>query len=304
MISTSGRVSVPLELTSYYKTTDILSTFEKKVADIKPTSDIEITRNNKGCVSSIIYYTPEREIEKEIFFTNSNISKINYYKGKTLCRTEAFKNNLLTLKFLFLSNGYLSCSYEYEYDAEKRVNSICKKLNKKELLVVYKYDDVGRIISRKMYKNNEPIIYQHYKYDILDRIIEYQDDNQHIIVNKITPNNELISYVIIDKMGNKIIVENLFSPLDYVETTITLNEHSSRIKDTSYVDNVMLKKPYASEDDLDFVIANLFNSTDFMSTKREVNKENQVTDIINTSIQYRTLPISMRKRLLLERATI
>ena len=66
----------------------------------------------------------------------------------------------------------------------------------------------------------------------------------------------------------------------------------------------MLKKPYASEDDLDFVIANLFNSTDFMSTKREVNKENQVTDIINTIIQYRTLPISMRKRLLLERATI
>ena len=69
-----------------------------------------------------------------------------------------------------------------------------------ELLALYKYDDLNRIVCRKLYKNSEHINEQHYKYDILDRIIEYQDDNQHIVVNKISLNNELLSYVIIDRM--------------------------------------------------------------------------------------------------------
>ena len=157
-------------------------------------------------------------------------------------------------------------------------------------------------MCRKLYKNSEHINEQHYKYDILDRIIEYQDDNQHIVVNKISLNNELLSYVIIDRMGNKIVVENLYSSSTYAETKISLNGHSTTIKDTSYVDNIMLKRPYANENDLDLIIANLFHEEKVTPTKREAYSEVNAMDVIDSNIQNRTLPISMRKRLLLERA--
>lgn len=304
MTDSYSRISVPLELRSYYKVTNVLNSIENQLSEFKSISDVEIKRDNRGCILSVVYYTPDRNIEKEVFYKETGISKINYYRGMQLCRTEVYKSDLLIKKSLFQSNGNLACSYEYEYDLEKRITSICKTCHEQKLLAIYKYDDLGRISYRKLYKNDKSVLEQHYKYDVLDRIIEYKDENQHIIVNKITPKNELISYVIIDKIGNKIVVENLFSPLDYVETKITLNEHSSRLKNTSYVDNIMLKKPYASEDDLDLVIANLFSSAEIMSTQRISDTETKTADMINTNIQYRTLPISMRKRLLLERTML
>ena len=206
------------------------------------------------------------------------------------------------MKFIFQTNGYLSYSLEYDYNRKNQLVSICKKRSGTELLALYKYDDLNRIVCRKLYKNSEHINEQHYKYDILDRIIEYQDDNQHIVVNKISLNNELLSYVIIDRMGNKIVVENLYSSSTYKETNISLNGHSTTIKDTSYVDNIMLKRPYANENDLDLIIANLFNEEKVSPTKREAHSEINAMDVIDSNIQYRTLPISMRKRLLLERA--
>ena len=103
-------------------------------------------------------------------------------------------------------------------------------------------------------------------------------------------------------MGNKIVVENLYSSSTYKETNISLNGHSTTIKDTSYVDNIMLKRPYATENDLDLIIANLFNEEKVSPTKREAHSEINAMDVIDSNIQYRTLPISMRKRLLLERA--
>ena len=103
-------------------------------------------------------------------------------------------------------------------------------------------------------------------------------------------------------MGNKIVVENLYSSSTYAETKISLNGHSTMIKDTSYVDNIMLKRPYANENDLDLIIANLFNEENVTPTKREAYSEVNAMDVIDSNIQNRTLPISMRKRLLLERA--
>lgn len=108
----------------------------------------------------------------------------------------------------------------------------------------------------------------------------------------------MISYVITDRMGNDITIENLFTERGYAYTNITLNGHSSTVKDTSYVDNVMLKKPYTSEDDLDLIIANLFRGEKAMQAERENDAEKRSSSLIDKSIEFRALPISMRKRLL------
>lgn len=294
------RFSVPENLKNYYRVTDTIN--QSKKPDLKFDTEVVIKRDSKGCLASVEYYTPEKVLSKEIFYSGDSISKINYYRTGKLAVTEAYKNGLLALKFIFQTNGYLSYSLEYDYNRKKQLVSICKKRSGTELLALYKYDDLNRIVCRKLYKNSEHINEQHYKYDILDRIIEYQDDNQHIVVNKISLNNELLSYVIIDRMGNKIVVENLYSSSTYKETNISLNGHSTTIKDTSYVDNIMLKRPYANENDLDLIIANLFNEEKVSPTKREAHSEINAIDVIDSNIQYRTLPISMRKRLLLERA--
>ena len=294
------RFSVPEDLKSYYRVTDTIN--QHRNIDIKLDSEIVIKRDTKGCVSSVKYYTPEKVLSKEIFYSGDTISKINYYRSGKLAVTEAYNGGLLALKFIFQSNGYLSYSLEYDYNIKKQLTSICKKRMDTELLVIYKYDELDRIVCRKLYKNNEHIDEQHYKYDILDRIVEYQDDNQHVIINKISVNNELLSYVIIDRMGNKIVVENLYSSSGYEETIISLNGHSTTIKDTSYVDNIMLKRPCANESDIDVIIANLFNEEEIKPTRRDTQSEINTMDVIDSNIKYRSLPISMRKRLLLERA--
>ena len=78
---------------------------------------------------------------------------------------------------------------------------------------------------------------------------------------------------------------------------IIVNGHSTTVKDTSYVDNIMLKKPYATEDDLDLIIANLFGGTG--------TRNSEESSVIKSSfkkaqqdIEPRILPISIRKRLL------
>ena len=62
----------------------------------------------------------------------------------------------------------------------------------------------------------------------------------------------------------------------------------------------MLKKPSASDEDLDLIISNLFNQTDDKSYTRElstvVNKHSM--GLIDKNIENRTLPISLRKRML------
>ena len=106
----------------------------------------------------------------------------------------------------------------------------------------------------------------------------------------------MISYTITDRINNVISVENHFADCGYICTTLVVNGHSTTVNDTSYVDNVMLKKPFATEDDLDIIISNLFTGMD-TATQRAGCYSNTM-DIINNNIENRALPIALRKRAL------
>jgi len=292
MLNSYYRLSVPDELAAFYKVTSPAARMSEKT---NFDSDLVICRDARGCIASVKYFTPEKELLKEVFYKGESICKINQYRGKVLYSTTGYKDGLPVLKFIFQSSGHLAYSVEYEYKKAK-MTGIRKKCQGREIYVKYQYDDFERISHRSISLNNEQILQQSYRYDILDRIVEYKDNNQKIVVNKISKKNELISYVITDKMNNDIAVENHFTESGYVNTDITVNGHCSQVKDTSYVDNVMLKKPYTSEDDLDLIIANLFRDEHSMQTSR--NNDKYSGSMIEQSIEHRTLPISMRKRLL------
>ena len=295
------RLEVPADLKAYYRMTNAIKDADTDIyGSLCP--NLAIERDTDGCISSVKYFTPEGEITKEICYKGSDICKINYYRAGILYSQDEYQDGYVTLKSVYKHNGMLAHSYKYEHDKKGRIISICKIIDDREFLIVYKYDDLGRIIKRKLYFNNEEILEQHYGYDILDRISAYTDKNRRIVVNKFSKKNELISYVITDRIGNDIRIENDFIGEGYRRTRITVNGHCSMVRDISYVDNVMLKKPYTNEDDLDLIIANLFGCANNMQTSRTVDRENKSTDLINKSIELRVLPISMRKRLLYNKA--
>ncbi len=289
MLDSYYRLEIPADLKAYYYVTDVISQVDAgEKCSLK--SNVVINRDAQGCISSVKYYTQEGELLKEVFYQADVISKIDYYRERVLYSTEAFKDGRTALKFIFQKNGYLAHTYEYDYNKKGQVLSICKKSNGREIVVVYKYDELDRIITRKLYLNSERVIEQHYSYDILDRIKEYSDDNQKITVNRMSKKNELLSYVITDKIGNKIEIQNNFALYGYANTSIIVNGHCTTVKDKNYVDNIMLKKPYTSEDDLDLIIANLFDNSK--------SPNGIVSGELDKNIETRVLPISMRKRLL------
>ena len=110
----------------------------------------------------------------------------------------------------------------------------------------------------------------------------------------------LISYSITDKMGNETVVTNNFMQEIYLNTTLVSNGQTNTIKDVSYVDNVMLKKPKASEDDLDLILSKLLaksdNAINTINMNLSVNRKS--IDLIDENIKIKTLPISIRKRVL------
>ena len=169
-----------------------------------------------------------------------------------------------------------------------------------------------RVNSRIIKVNKNTVAEQRYRYDILDRIVEYKDENQTINVLKLNPKNELLSYTITDRNGNTISIINKYMCSDYIGTEIDLNGHKTTVNDKSYVDNVMLKKPYTSEDDLDLVISKMLNNSKSESeskpklipiTRRGPNKDISDTIINNNLINSnKPLPISMRKVQLLQTA--
>ena len=301
MLDSYFRFEVPADLAAYYRVTNVLNRTEDK-NNVNFCSDLVIERDDAGCVASIKYYTPDRELSKEVCYKGSEICKINHYRGGILYSEEVYQDGYISLKNVYLRNGNLVHTYEYEHGKKGEVLSICKKSDGREILAVYKYDDFGRIVKRRIFLNSEKVLEQHYGYDILDRITAYTDDNQRIVVSKLGKKNELISYVITDKMGNNIKIDNDFIGQEYRCTRITLNGHCSTVKNTSYVDNVMLKKPYTSEDDLDLIIANLFGSAESLRTARDKSLENHSTEMIEKNIEMRTLPISIRKRLMYNKA--
>lgn len=283
--------TIPQELIKYYNPADVSNQNEQNFS-----SNVEVVRNNEGKIFSLKFYSPDKDLVKSLCYEGAQITQVNYYRQNLLYCSDKYNDSLLIEKTVYRKNGVVAYIINYEYNKEKRLIRICKKTLNREFLVGYKYDTFGRIIEKNISFNGKQTTKQEYSYDILDRVVEYKDSNQKIKVDKINQNNELISYKITDKIGNVIGVENHFADCGYICTTLIVNGHSTTVNDTSYVDNVMLKKPYAKEEDLDIIISNLFTGMD--TTTQRMSGSNNAINLIEQTIETRTLPISLRKRAL------
>ncbi len=288
-------VSVPQELMQFRKTyasqTTKLETLQNYDYGVK------IVKNDKGEIDSVLYYSDDNELQKQVCYSASEISSIKYYSNGRIVSLEEYKEGRVLSKLKYNKACFVISRLDYEYNRSGYITKIKKKKNDNFCSVEYTYDDFKNINSRKVSVGTEVILYQKYRYDILGRIVEYSDDNQTISIHKMGTKNELISYTIIDKIGNKTSVNNHYAGSEYIRTDVSLNGHVLSIKDSSYVDNVMLKKPYTTEDDLDLIISNLFRATAENCTKRKTAEECS-SDMVSDNIQSRVLPISIRKRLL------
>ena len=277
---------------------------DAKISPVAPcneniNSDVRVNRDSRGRILSIGYYSACGELEKLVFYSGMSITRINYYKGDRLCKVENFENEKVVNKIVYKRDGQIAFEIDYKF-ADENLIEINKNVNGSRFIIGYKYDDLDRIVKRSVFVNGEKRTVQEYSYDVLNRIKSYKDENQEIVVQNISTKNELISYVITDRIGNDINIENHFTECGYVSTDMVLNGHGITVSDTSYVDNVMLKKPNATDEDLDLIIANLFKA----EPKAETNTfsdsvEKKSMGLIDQNIQTRTLPISIRKRLLL-----
>ena len=288
--------SIPQELISYRKILDVLN---DKETEIELSSDAEINRDSRGRIVTANFYSVDNELYKQIFFDGNDITAINYFRNNKLSCKEIFEENKLVSKYIYRKTG--QCVYEFHYEySGNRLWRINKKSLNKDIMAEYTYDSLDRIINRKIYLNSKLVTEQMYNYDVLNRVVEYKDENQRIVVKSISIKNELLSYSITDKIDNEILVTNHFTELGYINTEFTLNGHSTTVKDTSYVDNVMLKRPCANEDDLDLIISGLYNCSANMprnTDKEDIVRRNSMS-LIDKNIELKTLPISIRKRVL------
>ena len=232
---------------------------------------------------------------KRVIYNGSSIVAIQHYRNNSLYITEDYKDNLIVTKKIYDKLGKVISKIYYEYDRQNNLTGICKLQDFSQYRIQYGYDELQRVNSRKIWINTEVVEEQKYKYDILDRIIEYSDLNQSILVKKISENNDLLAYTITDKIGNEISITNHLIAGEYIKTEILLNGHSMEIKDYSYLDNIMLKKPYISEDDLELVISNLLKTEIEDKATQRINKNDTTNTIINKSIDTARQSIPLRK---------
>ena len=289
-------ITVPEDLRCYKKSSDY---FCEQKNNYEYISEIKIIRNQSEQIESVEYYE-NGELVKSVIYKTSSVIANRYFKFGYLYLEEEFSSYpKVSSKSFYKKDGNLSFRIEYEYNRQDKITGIKKLKNNTEYLVKYGYDELDRVNSRKIYVNSDLLCEQKYRYDILDRVVEYRDANQTISINQISTQGELISYKIIDRIGNEIIVNNLFSKNGYSCTKVTVNGYSSNIKDESYVDNIMLKKPYTTEDDLDLIISQLLKPANINNrTERNDVVDKNVDSIIEKNIEYKTLPISIRKRIL------
>ena len=295
--------SIPEELISYRKIVE--NTAIKDNSPLKLISGAEIIKDCRGRIVSANFYSVDNELYKQIFFDGDDITAINYYKNEKLSYKEVFDKGYLTSKYIYKKNGSLAYEILYTYNNLHQIVSLCKRNESQEVAIKYSYDSIDRIVSREIFVNSIPISTQQYSYDALNRVVEYKDENQRIVVKSISQKNELLSYSITDKINNEIMIKNHFTDSGYVDTEFTLNGHSTTVKDINYVDNIMLKQPFTSEDDLDLIICGLYCSKVSCISKPDkvdVIARNSMS-LIDKNIELKILPISIRKRILYNIAT-
>ena len=265
---------------------------------------VRMQRGSNGEVQCAAYYSDSGELLKKVYYNGAFVANIIHYRNGHINIREEYHDDKITRKIFYNKEANIQSCIVYAYNRLDKITSINKFKDGKSYRVDYGYDDLNRVNSRKISIDGNIIKEQKYRYDILDRIVDYEDNSQKIKINRMSTKNELISYTIIDKMNNRIEVNNKFNICgSYEHTEIVLNEHKIVIKDSSYLDNVMLKKPYTTEDDLDLIIANLFKPSSAVPTKRTDGEHDISENVIAINIKPVVLPISLRKRLMYKQAT-
>ncbi len=267
-------ITIPEELQKYTKEAE----FFEPVCEEKSSKDFGLKPINDtfGNTIGTAYFSDTGELIKKVFYNGNSVKSINNYRNNKLYSQEEFDNGKIIKKILYNTNECKISILKYKYNNDGQIVYIQKQINDKIYSVKYGYDELKRVNSRTICFGQNIITEQTFRYDILDRIVEYKDSNQCIKITKVNQHNDLVSYTITDIIGNKIIVENKFMCSEYIGTDIELNGHKTSIKDRNYINNVMLKKPYTNEDDLDFALSHFINTPkinnpNLITTKRERN---------------------------------
>ena len=303
MTETYLGISIPDELKQFKKNIVIPDNTEAKV--FRNDFGVKVVKDKYGNPTHAEYYSDTGELLKKIFYNGSAISTIEHYRNFILYSQEEYRDGLIYRELTYNNCGEIISTIKYSYNNKDKIISIKKSVKNNRYDVEYGYDELMRVNSRILKCNNEIFETQKYRYDILDRIVEYQDNNQLITVHKINQNNCLISYTITDNAGNTIVVKNKFLCSEYIGTELDLNGHMTTVHDKSYVDNLVLKKPTTTKDDLDFAMSGLFKKRQDVKQSNFVTKRISNQDIIEKIIGDRVLsknnvlPISMRKLQLL-----
>ncbi len=275
-------ILIPEELQQFSKVADIIDGTEP----VKNNFGVQTIIDKDGNITGTEHYSASGELIKKVYYKGSSVSTIEHYRNSMLYSQEKYDTGKIIQKTLYNSEGNEVNVIKYKYNRENQIVFIQKQANNTVYSVEYGYDELKRVNSRNINAGSKTISKQLYRYDILDRIVEYKDDNQSITVHKVNPNNELISYTIRDVIGNKIEVNNRFICSEYIGTEISVNGHKTSVKDKMYINNVVLKKPYTNEDDLDFALSEQVNvpkiNHDSITTTNRNNDINtdKITDIL------------------------
>ena len=301
-------ISIPTELQQYTKVASIIDN-EIPHDDVSPDFGVKLIKDEHGNLTHAAYYSDTGELLKKIFYNGSIVSSIEHYRYNALYSQEKYHDGKITKKTMYNRYKKPTCLISYEYNRKDQITAIRKLADSSRYEVEYGYDELMRVNSRIIKVNNDVVAEQRYRFDILDRIVEYKDENQTIKVLKLNPKNELLSYTITDKLGNTISVINKYMCSEYIGTEIELNGHKTTVSDKSYVDNVMLKKPFTSEDDLDLVVSKMLHKSPPEPEAKivPITQRKHNTDIVSSVISgniensSKPLPISRRKLQLLQK---
>ncbi len=271
-------------------------------------NEIKPYRKEDGSIQKIDYYQAG-EIVKRVIYSDSDVSEIQHFQDEKLKVKQLFDEGVLKSEYYYKPTGELNYYLVYEYKLDK-ISAIEQSIGLSKRRVEFKYDFMGRISERTIYSDKKSKIAQRYFYDAMDRINGYEDGSYQLFVEKFTQDNKLLTYKITDKIKNEIVINNKYIGNVYKETSISVNGEETIRKDINYVDNIMTKKPTNNIDDLDLIIAGLYNdkqqessiTTRRDSAELENRLDSNLVNIIEYKSKVRPLPIALRKRVMYQRS--
>jgi len=280
-------IPIPFELKEHFNTDDTF--FEESTefhVNNKPL--LRTIRDKDGLFSSIEYYNLNKELNKKIYFLGGSITKIERFKNGKLIYSKEYnpENGKLSTINSYSGENIILSQIKFSYSRDNRIQKITKIIGNESYGIEYNYDQLYRVNSRKIIINNKIVDEEIFKFDILEKIVEYSNHNLFIYVFEHTKDSKLGKYKIIYK-NNELIINNRFnSENEYTNSEIILNNTKTIKRDIKYLDNIYLKRPYTSPEDVDFIISRYLSSNDYTNN-------NQVKNLYNESIGV--LPISIRK---------